>query len=346
MMVTVASRKLKKGAHLASKPLKQVRFAKLWVPLNDVKSFCGFCVSLTLAMPWAMFHTRSLCWDMSSGHQRHPRGRVHISYQTVRDLRKGRKLSIQELSRRPMVTVSSASVHADAAEVGYGSTLNTEDLQAGVDGFRRSQGIWDCLDRAMSITYRALKAVRLLLSGFLRQKAQEQGHELMLLHVANRAVFHIANSFVSTSRSMMRDLRSLKRVLDAMSFIINAEWLQSVANKFVDGLSRRFPRGDLQIRLQRRRSVMGGMGASKDAFPYRPLGYNPFIRRGQAFDKLSRLREPDSVLVLRPPVDLIAASVSKLETEGCTAILIVPNWQRHPWHSPILRPVSRVDRVK
>ena len=91
---------------------------------------------------------------MSLGHQRDPRGRVRMSRQAVRDLRKWRKLAVHEISGRPMVPVSSAAVHTDAAEAGYGGTLNTEELQRGVDGFWRSQGIWYWRDRAMSITNR------------------------------------------------------------------------------------------------------------------------------------------------------------------------------------------------
>ena len=151
-----------------------------------------------------------------------------------------------------------------------------------------------------------------VLAGSIGKKSQEQGQQQILLNVEYQAVFHIAKSFLSANRPMMTELRNLKRVLAAMGFIIKAEWLPSVANKFADGLLRSFPRGDLPIRRQLRSSVVGGTAASKDAFTYRPLGENPFIRLRQAFDELSWPWEPDSVRVLCPPVELIAAKVSHL----------------------------------
>ena len=182
--------------------------------------------------------------------------------------------------------------------------------------------------------------------GFPRQESPRARLQQILFHVENQAVIHITNSFVSASRPRMRELHNLKRGIDAMGFIIKSEWLPPIANKFADVHSRRFPRGDLQICRQVRRPVMGGMAAPKDGFPYRSLGENPIIRRRQALKELNRHSEQDSVRVLCPPVELISATVSKLGTERCPAILMVPDWQRQPWHSSVLRLESRVHRVK
>ncbi len=67
---------------------------------------------------------------------------------------------------------------------------------------------------------------------------------------------------------MMRELRLLKRELDRLGLHIGARWLPSVLNKYADGLSRRFPRGDLQVRNWLRQSLQDGAAAPMTAFPY------------------------------------------------------------------------------
>lgn len=66
MRFLVAPRKLEKVRSLATKLLREVRFGKRWVSHGALAHFCGVCVSLTLAMPWARFYTRSLYWDMAA----------------------------------------------------------------------------------------------------------------------------------------------------------------------------------------------------------------------------------------------------------------------------------------
>lgn len=75
--------------------------------------------------------------------------------------------------------------------------------------------------------------------------------------------------------AMTRELRRLGAVLDNMGLHIKSEWMPSVANCFADALSRRFPRGDLQIRRTVRLSVLDGMRAPIDAFPFQPVWEHP-----------------------------------------------------------------------
>lgn len=344
MRFYVTPHKVKKVQSLARKMLKEVRLGRRWVTRKAISHLCGVCVSLMLAMPWARFYTRSLYWDMGSGRPRDARGRVRLSHQSVRDLLKWQTLTREELAGRPMVPRKpTTAIHSDAADVGWGGTLNSQDLRPGVSGQWQAQGIWSWQDRVESISYRELKAIRLLLTGSLGKRVVQEGHKNVLLHVDNQAVVHITNSFVSASRPMMRELRRLKVVLERLGVQIRSEWIPSVANRFADALSRRFPRGDLQIRRQLRRSVQAGMQAPTDVFPYRPAGEHPVQLRRQAYAELASSWSETEVRFLCPPVDLLHATVHKLRTTQAPAVLLMPDWPHQPWHAAAMQLASRVE---
>ena len=141
----------------------------------------------------------------------------------------------------------------------------------------------------------------------IAQVAMKQKVRQVLLHVDNQEVVQINNSFVSASRPMMKELRRLKLVLDRMGIQIRSEWIPSAANRFADCLSRRFPRGDLQVKRQVRRSIADGMNAPRDVFKWRPLGEHPVYRRKAAYRELAETwKETDQVRLLCPPVDLLS----------------------------------------
>ena len=347
MKFFVAPRKAAKVRQLAAQLLRSVRHGKRWVTKRQLTHFCGLCVSLTLAMPWARFYTRPLYWDMSSGRRLDHRGRVRLSHQSIRDLLTWKGLSRRELLRRSMRPfVPTASMHTDGADVGFGGTLNTQDLTAGIDGQWQAQGVWTWEDRAESISYRELKAIRRLLTGCIWSELVSQGRKHLLLHVDNMAVVHITNAMVSASRPMMRELRRLKCVLDRQGFQIRSEWIPSVANRFADALSRRFPRGDFQIRQQLRQSVQAGMKAPIDVFPFRPTGEHPSYLQRQAYQELATQWSTDQAPLLCPPVQLISATVHKLRETRAPAILLIPDWPRQPWHSAALDLAQTAKRLE
>lgn len=346
MKFHVVPHKAEKVRRMSKDLLKEVRFGRRWVQSRTVACFCGTCVALSLAMPWARFYTRSLYWDMSSGRTHDGRGRCRLSHQSVRDLRFWRDLPESSLGGRELIrTEPQAAMHTDAADMGYGGTLNVRDLTAGAPGMWCGQGVWSWQERAESINLRELRAVRMMLLGCLKEPIMRNGVKELLLHADNQSVVHIANSFVSASRPMMRELRRLKVVLEEMGIHIRAEWLPSAVNKFADGLSRRFPRGDLQIRRQLRHSVVDGMKAPLDAFPFRPLGEHPFYLRTAMYQELNRDWSKDEVMLLCPPVDLIGAVVSKLRHTQAPAMLLIPDWPRQPWHQAVMHMANRVEKL-
>ena len=100
-----------------------------------------------------------------------------------------------------------AAIRTDAADLGYGGTLNFQNFDAGVNGHFRSQGIWCWRDRAASISHRGLKAIRKFLCRNLGTKLAPSEKKNLLLFLYNQAVVYITNSFVSPIRPMMRELR-------------------------------------------------------------------------------------------------------------------------------------------
>jgi hypothetical protein len=205
--------------------------------------------------------------------------------------------------------------------------------------------VWGWKDRAASITLRELKAVRLLLMGHLGRRVRREDARHLLIHCDNSPVVHVLNAMVSASRPMMRELRRLKFILDSIGITISTQWLPSVANRFADALSRRFPSGDLRVRRQLRRSVMDGMAAPVDVFPYRPLGEHPVFMRKQALAELAASWTGPETRLLCPPPDLTAAVVRKLMTSGAPAVLLVPDWPRQTWYRPALDMAATVTRL-
>ena len=165
-------------------------------------------------------------------------------------------------------------------------TLRFDNLEQRIEEQWHAQGIWDWRDRAHSISYRELKAIRKLLMGHLGHQFEQESIQSLLLHVSNQAVVHITNALVSASFPMMRELRKPKLFLDRPGLQIRSEWIPSVANRFADGLSRRIPSGDLRIRRQLRHSAVAGMKALIDVFKHRHLGDPPVFRRRQSFHEL------------------------------------------------------------
>jgi hypothetical protein len=100
MRFYIAPRNFAKVHGIARAILRQARQGRWWVSRDRLRSFCGVCVSLSLAMPFARFYTRSLFDDMT----RRPResrasrngNRCRLSHQSIRDLQTWRKLASKE----------------------------------------------------------------------------------------------------------------------------------------------------------------------------------------------------------------------------------------------------------
>ena len=178
--------------------------------------------------------------------------------------------------------------------------------------------------------------------GHLGHKLEQESVQSLLLHVDKQAVVHITNVLVSERRPMMWELRKLKLFLDRLGLQIRRKWIPSVANRFADGLSRRFPYGDLEIQRQLPHSVVAGMQAPIDVFKHRLLGDPLVIRRRKTFDELQQPWDKSKVRLLCPPVDLITASLQNLEVIQAPAMLLIPDWPCQGWYWRASRMGSKV----
>jgi hypothetical protein len=200
---------------MSSTILRQAAQGRQWVSRKRLSTFAGTCVSLTLAMPFARFYTRSLCDDMrsyklktQSNHAAARNGeRMRICHQCVRDLKTWRKLTASEkLGQSMHPQAPDGIMHTDAADVGYGGTLGITG-NPGDAGLWESQGVWGWKDRAQCISECELRAVPLLLQGRLGQKTRQAGMTMIRLYVDNTGVVAVTNAFVSSSPEIMRELR-------------------------------------------------------------------------------------------------------------------------------------------
>jgi hypothetical protein len=142
----LAPRKIEKVRSLARAILQQSAKGRRWVDAAKLRSFLGLCVSLTLAFPFARFYSRSMYEDLRPGHrlyQKAARGgkRVRISHQSGRDLLTWLHLAEEDSTGRPILPLPTDGImHTDAAEVGYGGTLDYSGVP-GQDGrWRESKG--------------------------------------------------------------------------------------------------------------------------------------------------------------------------------------------------------------
>jgi hypothetical protein len=138
-------------------------------------------------------------------------------------------------------------MHTDAADVGFGGTLDVEGNPGDPEQWQ-DQGIWEWKERAECISVRELKAICMVLMGTLRERVKKEEIYLLRLCVDNSSFVHVTNAFVASSKHMTRELRRLKKVLDELGLQLLSERISSVANNFADALSRRFSPGDLAVK--------------------------------------------------------------------------------------------------
>jgi hypothetical protein len=128
MRFYIASRKIIKVLDLARGILRQAQQGKRWVSSNRLRSICGVCVPLSLAMPLARFYTRSLYDDLTRKTRVHRASRngsrCRLSHTATRDLRTWKRLITVAAEGQPIRPLSmNGTMHTDAADVGFGGTL-------------------------------------------------------------------------------------------------------------------------------------------------------------------------------------------------------------------------------
>ena len=363
LKVYVPDRKILRVQRLARRLLGLAARNRRLVPADKLRTFCGVCVSLTLALPLARFFTRSLYWDQARAEQaaregvgsggetieRRPRGRkgkgevtidrVRLSRQSLRDLRHWRNL-VRGDGRDLVRVEADVGMHADAADVGYGGTLGWE-LEQGRPGMWAGRGFWTAADRVQSITLRELRAVRLLLQQHFAEYVKDDRVKRVLLHEDNRAVVYVLNAMVSASRPLMSELRKLRQLLEVLGVRIEAQWIPSAVNRFADALSRQWDPGDVQATGALVEEFATAY-AMAPVFPYPPVGDHPIARAKQLGIQLEEYWGDGRARLFNPPFDLLPLVVRKLETERGAGVVVAPRWTAQPWYHRLMRLADRV----
>lgn len=303
--------------------------------------FGGVAVSLTLALPLARFYTRSLYFDMSCAEREErgqspqrassartpvdPRLKVRLSRQSIRDLRYWRSLRRGEgrYLHRPE---PHATLHSDAADVGYGGTLGF-DQAAGSPGLWEGRGFWTAEDRVESITLLELRAVRLLLQRDFADYVSQPKVRRVLLHEDNQAVVYVLNAMVSASRPMMAELRRLQALMRALGVSIEARWLPSAVNRYADALSRVWDPGDARATDRLLRSIREGYRLDHVVFLERPVGETLVARKTYLCTQMEEDWGDGHKRLRNPPFDLLPLVVCKIEKEGGKGVLLAPQWK-------------------
>jgi hypothetical protein len=106
MRFYAAPGKMTKVHGFARAILRQARQGRRWFSRDRLRSFCGVCVSLSLAISFARFYTRGLFDDVTRRPRESQASRsgnsCRLSHQSMRDLQIGRKLASTEIDGRPI----------------------------------------------------------------------------------------------------------------------------------------------------------------------------------------------------------------------------------------------------
>lgn len=334
MCFTVTGRKQSRMRRMAGKLLRQARQGKGMVSGSALKSFCGSAVSLTLAVPLARFHTRSL-YDALTYAKRErdgKRARVRVNAVARQDLMFWRKLGPEGRCMLERDTV--LGTHSDAADLGWGGTASL-DLRSGVDGVPM-QGVWSSVERAKTIAFRELRALRLVLEGASIPGDARGGKERVKdrrkirCWVDNSAVVFIVKAMVTASSEMMPELRRLKDVLDRRGLELDPRWISSAENRYADRLSRSWDPSAPQIS----RAVVSLLATSLNTvvgkglvFRYRLSGgEHPVAQRKQAEAALEEGWGDGRARFFNPPPELLGLTLRKMARENARGVVVVPLW--------------------
>jgi hypothetical protein len=136
------------------------------------------------------------------------------------------------------------TMHSAYADVGYGGTFGMCS-EAGSQRLWEYHGLWATEERTEPINLRELKAVRLLLQKHFASFVAKAETKRILLHEDNQAVVHILNAMISASRPMMAELWRLEVMLRILGIKMEARWIPSAVNRYVDALSPQWDPGDV-----------------------------------------------------------------------------------------------------
>lgn len=342
MRFTVMETKQGRVREHARRLLTEMARGRGWVSRDSLRSFAGVATSLHLALPLALFYTRSLhdcISDYAEANKPAARKgkRVRVSKAAKRDLKEWRRLG--EGGRAFVEEEPQWALHTDAAELGWGGTSGPDE-GAGAEGIRKASGVWSSEDRKQSITLRELRAVALVLGNGLGVDVKHEDVRRVRLWIDNLGAHFVIKKMSSKAPALMKELRILHRLLSRLGITLAPKWLPSAANYYADRESRTWDPGDLQVRARVRRAMLTSfahVGVRDDgAWAYRPLGVHPVAMRKVTLAALEERWGSERARLYCPPVDLISATVRKMRKEKARGVLLVPDWEGASWMPQVM----------
>ena len=234
-MFRVPTQKLESIIALAKTVLGRAARCTGVVPVKMLATLAGKAQFLYLAMPAARFYLRELHSVVST--RESWTGTVRLTNQLRRDLVWWKSLTLNEpksLERSIFKPVETAALHVDSSSYGWGGVLNES---------QEARGFWYQNDRDEHITFKELKAVRLVVESFVTQLAGRK----VRLHEDNHAVVAVLTHLTSRSPAMMTEVRKLWQVLDTNDIHLHPRYIRSAANTWADRLSRERDTSDWQL---------------------------------------------------------------------------------------------------
>eukprot|EP00873_Tetraselmis_striata_P017338 jgi/Tetstr1/437602/TSEL_026269.t1 len=318
--------KLASIARAAKRLIQRAKRDRRWLPARELAALAGKCQFLYLAIALARFYLREL-HDVLKTRDSWS-GRVKLSRQLERDLQWWVGVPTQHNGRPINRPVETGYLHVDSSSYGWGAVLNEH---------HEARGFWYDDDRNAHITLKELKAVRLAIESFLPMLQNRH----IRLHEDNQAVVGVLTNITSRSPRLMAELRKTWYFMDTHGITLSVRYIRSAANIWADRLSREVDCDDWQFNPRRFASLTAKWGACTiDRFA---TSENALLPRYNA-----RWRDPrcEAVDALRlsdaawrcernwcnPPWNLIGDLVSKLESSGAPAIVIVPYWPDKAWY--------------
>jgi hypothetical protein len=252
-----------------------------------------------------------------------------MTHQLKRDLEWWRSVPDQHNGRSIYKPIEAAYLHADSSDYGWGAVLNDNPAY-------QARGFWYDDDRQQHITWKELRAIRLMIESFLPQLRGRY----VLLHEDNTAVVATLSKLTTRFPVMMTELRRLWHLLDVNDISIRPRYIRSAANIWADSLSRELDRDEWQLNPR--------------IFSYLQTGWGPHsIDRFASMENArlprfnARWRDPKSEDVdylhltdtawqreanyCKLPWSALPALCAKIRQLGAAATVIAPYWPHKPW---------------
>eukprot|EP00170_Pyropia_yezoensis_P007380 contig_30246_g7403 len=218
--------------------MRLVRYAarhRRWVPHGLLRSFAGTAVSTSLAVPAARFRLRSVYTAMAGHTQAR---RTQFGKQTISDTKWWAALTTNAYNGRALWPAPlTATIHTDASSTGWGATW---------DKVMPARGLHEAARKDLHINLLELGPVRLGLLSFV--DFLKQPETIFRLVTDSRVVMLVVNIRRSRSTAVMRELRRLREVCEALGVMLRAEYLPRALNLSADSLSRATDSTDRSLR--------------------------------------------------------------------------------------------------